>query len=107
MLVINETDLSNLLVNQKDRLLDLINDAAHKTVIGEIPKVLWTLDLLADMWNVAEYSYKGLDLLERIEDTLQRVKLIAHHNSTEVKQAGNLLHDCRRMKERFVLTECH
>jgi hypothetical protein len=53
-----EAEMDNLLVNQKNRLINMIDS-------GDTDTALAVLDLLSPLWIECNYSYKAIELLNR------------------------------------------
>lgn len=64
----NEAELDNALVQQKDRLLRLINEAVESDNPHLLYVVTDCLEFVSELWNVCDYTYKVAEIRARIRD---------------------------------------
>lgn len=62
-----ESDVSNALVAQKDRILNALN-ARPMLEPEEYAAVMDDLELAAPLWRALDYGYKLVELLEAVRD---------------------------------------
>ena len=61
----NFNNIENVLIHQKDTLLQLVND-------WKFEQALELLDFVKELWTVTEYSYKWDEIRKRIVDELNK-----------------------------------
>lgn len=62
-LPITPDELDNILVRQKDKLIELIDN-------GHIKEAQLALSILTELWTAASYSYKITELKHRIRNRI-------------------------------------
>lgn len=62
--MIQDNQLDNMLVKQKDMLIKLIDNARS---IKELESITRTLFILTELWDICYYGYKKDELIERIK----------------------------------------
>lgn len=77
-----DTTGSDLLVAQKDRLYEWLNEKQYD-------KVLDALELLQDLWRANRYHYKLHDLAYRIGEEVHAAKSALHHRA--IRQQNEML----------------
>ena len=89
----------NILVSQKDTILDLINDAVtntdHGMQIKSFQAALFTLRTLRDHWVSESYGYKYNELLRRIDNHCQdRLGWLHHAAKNQRRDLGRIIKIC-------------
>lgn len=69
----NESNIDNALMAQKDCILDLLNEIEnnHPIDLDNVNHVLLLLKYSVRLWNSARYGYKGLELVGRLQSILR------------------------------------
>jgi len=66
--MLNEAEMDNILVHQKDRILQLINLAKKKENVSILLIAKTCLQVVQELWEKCNYGYKWKELSDRIED---------------------------------------
>lgn len=87
---VSQSDIDNVLVSQKDKILGVLNAGLNHQDAGEyiavpflIQKTLDYMWILADLWILNRYSYKAIEILERIRRAVSVSLGSIHHRATK------------------------
>jgi hypothetical protein len=81
--MVTENELDNLLVGQKDRILQFLNEGEYRPVVD-------SLVVVSHMWAECDYAYKGEEILIRLLRDMPNC--VSDKNSETHLRAMNLLY---------------
>lgn len=106
---IREDELDNILMAQKDAILEQLNEAIFSEdcrdvvrSIQPIQEILSRLSFVLRLWNEANYGYKGLEICGRIERALRNTVIELHHAaSSQRRDLNNAIARCCELYGQF------